>query len=127
MNIPDLVDVVNENALLISELIAEGILLVDTEHQLSTDNALYALAMFYRAAILDLKPRRLRPGSIKVVIANPGVSTYSAHNWAPQRPSCVAFVMRDSKPCPDATTSFSYRLAPADAADYGCVRKDVTH
>jgi len=33
MNLPDLVDVVNENAVLISELIAEEILLVDTEHR----------------------------------------------------------------------------------------------
>ncbi len=59
MNIPDLVDIVNENAVLIAKLIAEEILLVDTKHQLSTDDALYALAMFYRAAILDLEPRRL--------------------------------------------------------------------
>ncbi len=57
MNIPDLVDVVNEHAVLISELIAEEILLVDTKHQLSTDDALYALAMFYCAAILDLEAK----------------------------------------------------------------------
>jgi len=54
MILPDLVDVVNDNAVLITKLIAEEILLVDTEHRMSTDNALYALAMFYRATILDL-------------------------------------------------------------------------
>ncbi len=60
MNIPDLVDVVNDNAVLISKLIAEEILLVDTEHRMSADNALYALAMFYRAAILDLEAKAAR-------------------------------------------------------------------
>ncbi len=57
MNIPDLVDVVNENAVLITRLIAEEIPLVDTKHQLSTDDAIYALAMFYRAAILDCEAK----------------------------------------------------------------------
>jgi len=57
MNLPDLVDIVNENALLISKLIAEEILLVDTEQRMNADNALYALAMFYRAAILDLEAK----------------------------------------------------------------------
>jgi hypothetical protein len=60
MNIPDLVDVVNENAVLITRLIAEEILLVDTEQRMSTDNALYALAMSYRAAILDLEAKAAR-------------------------------------------------------------------
>lgn len=57
MNLPDLVDVVNDNAALITRLISEEILLVDTEHRMSTDNALYALAMFYRAAIIDLEAK----------------------------------------------------------------------
>ncbi len=57
MNLPDLIDVVNENAVFISKLIAEEILLVDTEHRMSADNALYALAMFYQAAILDLEAK----------------------------------------------------------------------
>lgn len=60
MNLTDLVDVVNDNAVLITKLIAEEILLVDTEHRMSTDNALYALAMFYRAAILDLEAKAAR-------------------------------------------------------------------
>jgi hypothetical protein len=60
MNIPDLVDVVNDNAALITRLISEEILLVDTEHRMSTDNALYALAMFYRAAIIDLEAKAAR-------------------------------------------------------------------
>ena len=45
MNIPALIDVVNENAVLITELIKEEILLVDTEHQLTFDNRLFALTM----------------------------------------------------------------------------------
>jgi hypothetical protein len=60
MNLPDLVDVVNDNAALITRLISEEILLVDTEHRMSTDNALYALAMFYRAAIIDLEAKATR-------------------------------------------------------------------
>lgn len=57
MNIPALLDVVNENALLIRELIIEEISLVDSEGSLSFDDRLYALAMFYRAAILDLEAK----------------------------------------------------------------------
>jgi hypothetical protein len=48
---------VNENAVLISRLIAEEILLVDTEHRMSVDDRLYALAMLYRGAILDLEAK----------------------------------------------------------------------
>lgn len=55
MDIAALVDVLHENALLIRDLIAQEILLVDTKHQMSPDDRLYALAMFYRAAILDLE------------------------------------------------------------------------
>ena len=57
MNLPDLVDVVNENAMLISEMIAAEILLVDTNRTSSVDDRLYSLAMFYRAAILDLETK----------------------------------------------------------------------
>jgi hypothetical protein len=57
MNLPDLIDIVNENAVLLSKLIAEEILLVDTEGRMTADNRLYALAMFYRAAILDLEAK----------------------------------------------------------------------
>jgi hypothetical protein len=57
MNLPDLIDVVNENAVLLSKLIAGEILLVDTEGRMTADNRLYALAMFYRAAIFDLEAK----------------------------------------------------------------------
>ncbi|MEO6816964.1 MAG: hypothetical protein ABI177_09695 [Edaphobacter sp.] len=52
-----LLDVVNENAVLLSKLIAEEILLVDIEGRMTADNRLYALAMFFRAAILDLEAK----------------------------------------------------------------------
>lgn len=57
MNLPDLVDFVNDSAPLLTRLISEEILLVDTEHRMSIDDRLYALAMFYRAAILDLEAK----------------------------------------------------------------------
>jgi len=44
---------VNDSAPLLTRLIS----LVDTEHRMSIDDRLYALAMFYRAAILDLEAK----------------------------------------------------------------------
>jgi len=57
MDLPSLTDVVNKNAILITRLIAEEFEQVDTERKLSVDDRLYALAMFYRAAILDLETK----------------------------------------------------------------------
>ena len=57
MNISSLVDVVNKNAFLIMDLIAEEIDLVDRKRVLSVDDRLYALAMFYRAAVIDLETK----------------------------------------------------------------------
>jgi hypothetical protein len=52
-----LVDVVNKNAFLIQDLMAEEIDLVDVDGSLSAEGRLYALAMFYRAAIIDLETK----------------------------------------------------------------------
>jgi hypothetical protein len=57
MDIPALVDTVNENAFKISGLIAEEILLIAPKDGMDMDSRLYALAMFYRAAILELEAR----------------------------------------------------------------------
>lgn len=57
MDISSLVDVVNQNAFLIQDLMADEIDLVDTRGELSNEARLYALAMFYRAAIIDLETK----------------------------------------------------------------------
>ena len=52
MDFGSLVDVINENALLISELIAREIDQLEPKHEETVDDRLYSLCMFYRAAIL---------------------------------------------------------------------------
>jgi hypothetical protein len=59
MDLQCLVDVVEKNASHLTELIAEEILQIDTEHGLSPDDRLYLLAMLYRAAILDLEAKKV--------------------------------------------------------------------